>query len=100
MWLQGHLDLLQHVMGEGIQQLHQNREDLTDKAKLSSRGDLVIAKENALNTARYCLVQGRRKCWTSWGEGWEGKVADEHYCSTCVCNQAGVTSLNMNCQTS
>ena len=72
-------------MGEGIQQLCQNREDLTDEAKLSSRGDLVIAGEDGTEHSQVLLGPGQEEVLdVLGGRGEEGRGRGgitEHYCS-------------------
>ena len=75
--LQGHLDLLRHVLGEGTQELCQNREDLSDKAKLSSRRDLVIAGKDGTEHSQVLLGPGQEEVLDVLGEGGGGG----HYCS-------------------
>ena len=48
-------------MGEGIQQLRQNREDFMDEAKLSSRGDLAIAGEDGTEHSQVLLGPGQEE---------------------------------------
>ena len=59
-------------MGEGIQQLRQNREDLTDEAKLSSRGDLVIAGEDGTEHSQVLLGPGQEEVLDVLGGGGGG----------------------------
>ena len=80
--LQGHLDLLCHVLGEGTQELCQNREDLSDKAKLSSRRDLVIAGKDGTEHSQVLLGPGQEEVLDVLGEGEGGgeRTLLQHVC--------------------